>query len=189
MFTPRGVGGRPLTRRSGASRRIMVVVAVLLVIVTGAWSAWQVTTGSAEDVRAKPTPSCPEPSPTPAVVPPAEVTVNVYNATDRRGLAARVAGELSRRGFVVRKIDNDPARRTVTGAAEVRHSAEGTAAARTVGAQVGEVVAVPDQRKGASVDLVLGAAFTKLLTPEQAAAAVQPSPRPLPVGCRRLDPT
>jgi hypothetical protein len=114
---------------------------------------------------------------------PAEVRVNVYNATDRRGLAAKVAGQLERRGFDVRKVDNDPLGRTVTGAAEVRHGDDGAAAARTVAAQVGPVVAVPDGRPGGSVDLVVGTGFTALVAPAEAAAALSPSPSPTPAGC------
>ena len=73
-------------------------------------------------------------------------------------------------------------------AEEVRGLAEtaallGEAAARTVAAQVGRVVAVPDQRAGAAVDLVLGAAFVRLLAPAEAAAALSPSPEPVPSGC------
>jgi hypothetical protein len=116
-------------------------------------------------------------------VPAAEVKVNVYNATDRRGLAARVAGQLEQRGFRIRKVDNDPAERQVTGAAEVRHSDHGADAARTVAAQVAGVVVVPDQRPGASVDLVLGAGFTGLVPTAEAAAALTPTPEPRPAGC------
>jgi hypothetical protein len=183
MFTPAGAGARRPRRGSGAGRRVLVVAVALLVIASGSWAAWQAGAGGSEDVRAKPAPSCPAPSPAPTVVPAAEVTVNVYNASDQRGLAARVGGELTKRGFVVKKIDNDPLKRTVTGAAEVRHSEAGAAAASTVAAQVGDVVSVPDQRKKATVDLALGAGFTTLLTPEQAAAILSPTPEPLPSGC------
>jgi hypothetical protein len=111
------------------------------------------------------------------------VKVNVYNATDQRGLASRVAAELKRRGFHVGTVDNDPLKRQVTGAAEVRSSTAGAGAARTVSAQVGTVVAVPDQRTNASVDLVLGAAFVRLQPVPAAAAALSPSPQPVPSGC------
>lgn len=170
-------------RRGGAGRRALVAAVAVLVSLAGAWAAWQATAGSAQDVRAKPTPSCPDPGLAPTVVPAAEVTANVYNATDRRGLAARVAGRLERRGFAVGKVDNDPAQRKVTGAAEVRHGTAGADAARTVGAQVGDVVFVPDQRTDASVDLVLGAGFTRLLDRQQAAAALSPPPLPVRPGC------
>jgi hypothetical protein len=182
MFTPPGMGARRPGRRSGVGRRLLVVVVAMAAIAAGAWAAWQAGAG-ADDVRATPTPSCPAPSPTPTVVPAAEVTVNVYNATETRGLAARVAKEMKRRGFVVGKVDNDPAKRAVTGAAEVRHSEAGADEARTVAAQVGEVVTVPDQRKKPTVDLVLGAAFGALVPPEQAADALTPTPQPVPRGC------
>lgn len=183
MLTPRGAGAGRLRRRRGLRRSAGVVLAVSLLAAV-AWAVWAYALPSADNAEPqRATVSCPPPEPTPTVVPPAQVKVNVYNATDRRGLAARVAGELRKRGFRVGKVDNDPAKRTVTGAAEVRHSTAGTDAARTVAAQVGEVVAVPDQRKDASVDLVLGAAFTRLQAREVATAALTPTPRPRPSGC------
>ncbi|MBA2769282.1 MAG: LytR C-terminal domain-containing protein [Sporichthyaceae bacterium] len=109
---------------------------------------------------------------------PGQVRVNVYNATDKRGLAARVAGQLERRGFRVKQVDNDPAKRTVTSAAEVRHSASGASAARAVAAQVGAVIDVPDGREDSTVDLVLGTAFARLTPREDAATALSDSPRP-----------
>ena len=187
MLTPRGVGARPGVRRRRGSWRVAVVVLAVLAIGASSWFAWSRST-SGEETRAAATPSCPAPNPTPTVVPAGQVRVNVYNATDRRGLAARVATELKRRGFRVAAVDNDPAKRTVTGAAEVRHGPSGADGARTVTAQVAPpgattVVAVPDQRSDPSVDLVLGAAFTRLQAADLAAAALSPSPQPRPSGC------
>jgi hypothetical protein len=71
----------------------------------------------------------------------------------------------------------------VTGAAEVRSSTAGADAARTVAAQVGSVVAGPDQRKDASVDLVLGATFRALRPVAAATAALSPTPRPVQTTC------
>jgi hypothetical protein len=186
MFTPRGEGGRPLRQRRGrgGGRRVTAVAVTLLLLVTLAVLAWLSTRGDDDaDVGARPKRTCPTASPVPSSLAPAEVRVNVYNATDRRGLAAKVAGQLERRGFDVRKVDNDPLGRTVTGAAEVRHGDDGAAAARTVAAQVGPVVAVPDGRPGGSVDLVVGTGFTALVAPADAAAALSPSPSPTPAGC------
>lgn len=182
MLTPRGVGAGRARRRRGAKRLVGAVVLAALLAAAG-WAVWTYAGAPTDSTAPRPTVSCPAPEPTPTVVPAAQVRVNVYNATDRRGLAARVATELERRGFRVGKVDNDPAKRTVTGAAEVRHSTAGADAARTVAAQVGAVVAVPDQRGDASVDLVLGAAFTRLQPPDVAAAALTPTPRPGPSGC------
>jgi hypothetical protein len=186
MFTPRGEGARPLRQRRGrgGGRRVAAVIVTGLLLVTLAVLAWQSTRGDDDpDVRAGPEPTCPTPATLPPALAPAKVRVNVYNATDRRGLAAKVAGQLERRGFDVRKVDNDPLGRTVTGAAEVRHGDDGAAAARTVAAQVGPVVSVPDGRRGGSVDLVVGTGFTALVAPAGAAAVLSPSPSPTPAGC------
>ena len=186
MFTPRGQGARPLRRRgarSVAGRRVAVVAVTLLALVSLAFLAWQTTRDDEPTVRARPPKTCPTSTPLPTVVAPAKIKVNVYNATDQRGLATEVAGQLGRRGFTVGKVDNDPLERTVTGIAEVRHSETGDGAARTVAAQVGTVVSVPDQRANGSVDLVLGAEFDHLLTRAEAAAVLSPSPSPTPAGC------
>lgn len=183
MLTPLGKGARR-PRRGRARRRVAAAVLAAVVAVAGGWGVWTYVLAPADgDLAPRTAVSCPPPEPTPTVVPAAQVKVNVYNATKRRGLAARVAGELKRRGFAVGKVDNDPAKRAVTGPAEVRHSSAGAGAARTVAAQVGAVVAVPDQRADSSVDLVLGAAFARLQPPEVAAAALTPTPRPRPSGC------
>ena len=158
------------------------MLVLLLLIATGAvgYAVYSGAIGGPEEVDLATLPPCGPVVKAPA---PEKVHVNVYNATDRRGLAAQVAGRLDRRGFDVRRVDNDPLGRTVTGEAEVRHGDAGVAAARTVAAQVGTVVAVPDGRPGGSVDLVLGADFTELVPPAEAAAALSPSPTPTPAGC------
>jgi hypothetical protein len=184
MLTPLGKGGRQTVRRGDRpSRRGAVLLAVLLTAAL-AGTAWWVSHRDATDsAAATPRRTCPASSTPPPVVAPTAVRVNVYNATDKRGLASRGAAEMKRRGFHVGKVDNDPLKRQVTGAAEVRSSTAGAGAARTVSAQVGTVVAVPDQRTNASVDLVLGAAFVRLQPVPAAAAALKPSPQPVPSGC------
>jgi LytR cell envelope-related transcriptional attenuator len=181
MFTPAGVGARKPARR-GSGRKLLAAAVVLLLVAGGA-GAWWFTQRQPDRVAAAPRPRCPPPAPTPTVMPAARVTVNVYNGTGRRGLAAAVAAELTKRAFTVGKVTNDPLKRKVTGVAEVRSSTVGQPAARTVTAHVGDVVAVPDQRTDASVDLVLGAAFTALRVPAEAAAALTPTPAPRPSGC------
>ncbi len=193
MFTPAGVGGRQPPRRGSRRSRpgvLLLAVVVTAALVVGAW--WWSQRSATDEVAASPTPGCPAASPTPAVVAATAVKVNIYNATDKRGLAAQVATQLRKRGFTVRKVDNDPLKRTVTGAAEVRSSRAGAGAARTVTAQVApagqvgaaaEVTTVPDQRTDASVDLVLGAAWHGLRPPADAAAALSPTPQAVPAGC------
>jgi len=184
MLTPLGKGGRQTVRRgSRPSRRGAVLLAVLLTAALTGTAWWVAHRDTTDTAAATPRRTCPTPSTPPPVVAPKAVKVNVYNATDQRGLANRVAAELKRRGFHVGKVDNDPLKRQVTGAAEVRNSTAGAGAARTVSAQVGTVVAVPDQRANASVDLVLGAAFVRLQPVPAAAAALKPSPQPMPAAC------
>ena len=184
MLTPLGKGGRQTVRRgSRPSRRGAVLLAVLLTAALTGTAWWVAHRDTTDTAAAAPRRTCPKPSTPPAAVAPKAVKVNVYNATDQRGLASRVAAELKRRGFHVGKVDNDPLKRQVTGAAEVRSSTAGAGAARTVSAQVGTVVAVPDQRANASVDLVLGAAFVRLQPVPAAAAALKPSPQPMPAAC------
>jgi hypothetical protein len=184
MLTPLGKGGRRTVRRGDRpSRRGALLLAALLTAALAGTAWWVAHRDPGDDLAATPRRTCAEGSPAPSLVAPSAVKVNVFNATERRGLATRVAAELRRRGFTVGRIDNDPLRRRVTGAAEVRSSPAGAGAARTVSAQVGTVVAVPDQRANASVDLVLGAAFRRLQPVAAAAAALSPSPQPVPAGC------
>lgn len=185
MFTPAGVGGRKQVRRRGRSRHTGRTVLIVLILVTAgaAGAAWWWNNHNTSMVAATQRPSCPPTQSAPTVVAARDVHLNVYNATKRRGLASDVAQQLRKRGFRVGKVENDPANRTVTGIAEVRSSTSGAAAARTVAAQVATYVAVPDQRKDASVDLVLGAAFRTLRTPAAATAAMSPTPVARPAGC------
>ncbi len=56
-----------------------------------------------------------------AIPQPATVTVNVYNATAKAGLAGRTAEELKKRGFTIGKVGNAPAEldKKVPGTAQV----------------------------------------------------------------------
>ena len=185
MLTPLGVRDK---RHSGAGRRVLSVVLVIVVLAAGAFAAWWFL------VRQSPTPTrvaCPPPptaaKPLPAPVAAKTVKLNVYNATARSGLAGSVSTIFSTRGFGIGAVSNDPAKRKVTAAAEIRHGPKGVRAARTVGAHVdGTVVMVPDRRTDATVDIVLGAAWTKVRTPQAAAAALKPAratPVARPPGC------
>jgi hypothetical protein len=186
MLTPAGVGGRKKARRRGRGRHRARTIVVLLIMATAvaAGATWLWNEDDGQPAAAAPRrPSCPPTQPAPAVVAARDVHVNVYNATKQRGLASEVAKQLRKRGFLIGKVENDPADRTVTGVAEVRSSTSGAAAARTVGAQVASFVAAPDQRKDGSVDLVLGAGYRTLRTTAAASAAMSPTPAPRPLGC------
>lgn len=132
----------------------------------------------------------PEPCVTVTVTPGAglpsasQVTTNVYNATDRTGLAASTAEQLQVRGFVIDKIDNDPLSKTITGVAEIRHGPSGESAARLMAFYLPGAELVDDGRKDATIDTVLGAAFTEVAAQSEVDAALAaPSPSPSGPGC------
>lgn len=164
-------------------RRAPLLLALVLVLVGAAAGGWVLR----RDAGTPPPLACPPVAPVPAPPPPlaaAEVKVNVYNATDRQGLAKTVADELRSRGFDVAKVANDPRKRTVDAPAELRHGPRAERAAVTVAAQVEGAAPAPDGRKGGTVDLVLGSGWTDLRTPEAAQAALAPPPpAPRPPGC------
>ncbi|MBK8731157.1 MAG: LytR C-terminal domain-containing protein [Tetrasphaera sp.] len=105
----------------------------------------------------------------PNAVTPDKVTVNVYNATKRAGLAGSVSKEIAAQGYVLGKVANDPAKRAITAPAEVRFGPTGKQGAELVMKSIGTgVVPVEDTRTDATVDVALGDAY----------AALQPLPSP-----------
>jgi hypothetical protein len=105
---------------------------------------------------------------------PAAVTVNVYNATEREGLAADTADALAERGFTVGEIANAPddlrGRVDGTGLLLAAPAAEESGALRVLATQVegtGTGAPLPDEAAAGAdpattVDLVLGEGFTAL---------------------------
>ncbi|QMU79921.1 LytR C-terminal domain-containing protein [Streptacidiphilus sp. PB12-B1b] len=112
----------------------------------------------------------------------AGITVNVYNATNQAGLAGRTAALLRQRGFTIGTIGNAPAplQNKVVGPAQVTGGAAGAKAMAVLRSEVTGAKPVTDQRKDATVDLVLGNAFTALATPAQAAQALALATAPSP---------
>jgi hypothetical protein len=164
---------------------VVVVLVVLGIGITAAgvnqgwwpWPPW----------KADPAPaSAPVPCPTPVVsaAPGGKVSVTVLNSTRQRGLAAKTAAELQKRGFTIAKIGNDPERGSVTGPALVRHGPGGLLPARTVAAQVDGAELAPDDRKGEAVELALGEAFNGLRDAAEAAGLLEPSPATAPSSCQ-----
>lgn len=98
-------------------------------------------------------------------LPPGSVEVGVLNATDRQGLAAKVATGLQVYGFTrARPVGNDllhpPGTMRCTG--QLRFGPTGTQAARTLALVLPCAQLVDDQRPDSTVDLVLGTAFSQL---------------------------
>jgi LytR cell envelope-related transcriptional attenuator len=105
------------------------------------------------------------------------VTVNVYNATARAGLARTTGAELATRQFNVANVANDPLKATIAGSAVVRYGPKGLAQARLVAAQVPGATLLKDNRTDATVDLVIGNGFQAVATPAQVTAALNAKPQ------------
>jgi LytR cell envelope-related transcriptional attenuator len=168
------------TRRRPADRRHLRTAITMLVLAAfvafSGWYAWNTITEprpSGADATTAPTciPAVPTDAPAPA-----DIRLNVYNATDRNGLASSTAREMRERGFAILDVANDPLGKSVTGTAEVRAGADSEAAAGVVVAQVSGAVFVADNRTDGTVDLVVGEAFEALTpagaTPTPAASGV-----------------
>ncbi|MGW5117332.1 LytR C-terminal domain-containing protein [Streptomyces noursei] len=211
MLTPPGMGGKyritgdryPRMRRPRHRRRIILsIVASACALGLVGWGTLQLidvfggrgsTAQAAQDTRpcpdgtggpAKAAPSAAKP---PA---PASLTVNVYNATPRSGLAKRTADELQKRGFKIGKVGNAPAAydKKVAGTGMLLGPAAATGGAlKVLATQLAGAQLKTDDRKGADLDLIIGGAFKELTAPQQAAKALallsRPAQAPAPAKC------
>ena len=99
-------------------------------------------------------------------------TLNVYNSTQRHGLAANTAAQLKQRGFVIGQVTNDPLKANLTISAQVRGAKSQSAELHEVAAEVPGAQIQTDSRTDPSVDLVLGAGFTALASTQQVDSAM-----------------
>ena len=173
-------------RRKKIRRRQALSFSVLVLVVLGAGLAgagvnqgwWEWPFSSSPDDT---TTDCSEVEPT--IAAPADVRVNVLNATEIRGLAAAVSTELRKRGYVVEAVGNDESGIAVTESAQVRHGPDLAAEAASVAVQVPGAVLVDDGRTGEVVDIVLGAGYRNVTNVSQAAAAIAAAAPTQPAGC------
>ena len=183
MLTPPGMGGEyrirgnkyPRMRRPRRRGRL-VVMAVASVAVLGmmGWGTLQlidVFTGNGGKASAAgPKSDCSTgatPSPT-ATVPlpkPGAITVNVFNATTRSGLAKQTADELKKRGFKIGDVGNATEKfdKKVKGTGLLLGPASSENTSLPVLAtQLASAERRTDARKSTSVDLIIGDAFKAL---------------------------
>ncbi|MGE9807220.1 LytR C-terminal domain-containing protein [Janibacter sp. G1551] len=148
-------GGRPeRSRRVRAGATLAITVLVLF------FAFWYALSYYRAD-RAAP-PGGDSTSATCRYTAPRNITVNVFNGTQRNGLAGSVARELRTRGFTVAEVTNSPTPLT-KGVAEVRSGKAGARRSLTLIRHVGNPERVRDSRQDKTVDLVLGPDFTELV--------------------------
>ncbi len=156
-----------------------MVVASVAVLGVGGWGTLQlidVFTGGGKQAAAagpkaacatKASPSASTGATTDSAVPkPAQITVNVYNATPRSGLAKSTADELKKRGFKIGDVGNASAQwdkkvkgtGVLLGPASALDTSLPVLATQLTGAER----RTEATRKGTAVDLVIGTAFKNL---------------------------
>lgn len=103
--------------------------------------------------------------------PPRDITVNVYNATNRRGLAVTASQLLAGQKFRVGRIGNDPQRATIEETAQIRYGTRTKAQAQVLALRFpGAALVEQKDRDDGILDVVLGDAYEK----------VKPVPDPTP---------
>ncbi|MCB5181166.1 LytR C-terminal domain-containing protein [Streptomyces antimicrobicus] len=211
MLTPPGMGGKyrvtgaayPRMRRPRRRRRLVLAalgaVCALALLGYGTLQLIHVFRGDPEgrpkaagakdcatqQPGVKGRPAVASPAPAVALPQPGQITVNVYNATPRSGLAKSVGEELKKRGFAVGQVGNAPADfdKKVSGTGILLGSPKTDKAVYSVlGTQLAGVTQQTDARETPDVDLILGDAFTELSAKADAdkALAVLAHPQPAP---------
>ncbi|UFQ16711.1 MULTISPECIES: LytR C-terminal domain-containing protein [Streptomyces] len=214
MLTPPGMGGKyritgdkyPRMRRTGGPRRLVLAIiasaAAMALIGWGTLQLIQVFTGGDKaSAAAGTTQDCDHRTPEPGATPkpdhprphlrslpkPAQITVNVFNATPRGGLAKKTADELKKRGFAIGEVGNATKQydKKVKGTG-ILLGAKKTAdtAFPVLGTQLAGTEHRTDGRTGGEVDLILGTRFKELAKKEDADKALaelaKPKPTPTP---------
>ncbi|MEV6649991.1 LytR C-terminal domain-containing protein [Streptomyces sp. NPDC051219] len=199
MLTPPGMGGKyritgdkyPRMRRPRRRLAAAVTGSALAVGLIG-WGTSQLIdvftgngTRSATVAKAacKPSKASPAPLPARSLPRPAQIKVNVYNATPRSGLAKAAAEELKKRGFAVGQVGNAPELydKKVAGTGMLLGPPQATQGAFAVlGAQLAGAQQKTDARETEDVDLILGTAFKELSKKEDADRALAALANPAP---------
>lgn len=176
-------------------RQAVIFGVLLAALALAGLGAAAVFTGSlnlpvfAREFAAEPSPTATQdPYPCPPAgalpVPYGQITVKVYNATNRVGLAGATAASLAERGFVIGAKETAAVR--YDGTARIIFGTTGVAAAYTLAAQLDGAVLILDPRTDPSVDLALGAEFAELKPVEQ--VTLDPAaPLVAPAGCTPFD--
>jgi hypothetical protein len=96
---------------------------------------------------------------------PADVVVNIFNATDRAGLAGRASEGVGALDFTVDGVGNSS--EAIEGAGRIVHGPAGLEGAELLAASLPQdVELVQDEREDETLDLILGNAWEDLPVPE-----------------------
>lgn len=135
---------------------LLILAVVLFIAITQFNDSDRDPSGDGGDQTAGPTE---EVTQEPPDLDPGEITINVYNATQRAGLAGGTAEAMEGLGYNVAAFDNDPEGATVQ-TVDLRHGPEGLEAATYLQIEVfPDAQLVEDDREDATVDVVLGEDF------------------------------
>ncbi|WP_030780418.1 LytR C-terminal domain-containing protein [Streptomyces sp. NRRL S-920] len=215
MLTPPGMGGEyritgdkyPRMRRTGGRRRlVLAIIASAAAVGLIGWGTLQLihvfSGGDKASATGPVTPDCADEPDKPAaedktkagtkaaakpLPKPGQITVNVFNATPRGGLAKKTADELKKRGFAIGEVGNATKQfdKKVKGTGILlgAKAAAGTALP-VLGTQLVGAEHRTDTREGGEVDLILGTRFKDLAKKEDADKALaeltKPEPAPKP---------
>lgn len=193
MLTPPGMGGqyritgdkyprmRPPRRRGRLVLLVVVCATALGVVGWGTLQLIDVFTGGGKKTAAagdktECTTGTSRAAPRKALPEPGKITVNVYNATTRTGLAKDTADELKKRGFRIGDVGNATKQYdkkvkgtgVLLGSASALNTSLPVVAAQLAGAEQRTDAA----RKGDTVDLIIGEKFKDLSKQADAAKAV-----------------
>lgn len=170
-------------RQRERSRRTLITIGVVTLLLFFAfWYAYSYYKASdAARAARSAQPTCVPARPGTAT--PETTTVNVYNASNRNGLAASTAKKLKAEGFSIGAITNEKGGRKVGGVAEIRYGTKGRGQMVLLQSYLGQrgkgVRTVHVKRGSDVVDLVLGAKFSGVNAPTLPSGATptcQPSP-------------
>lgn len=115
-----------------------------------------------------------------------EITANVFNGTDRSGLAGETAQQLVQLGVVVNQEANWPD--TYEEAVEIRVGPLGVTAGYSLARLFPAAsVALESTRTDEAVDVVLGTAYTAMISPDEAAALDPAVPLVSAEGCTPVE--
>lgn len=123
-------------------------------------------------------PPCPPEDTLP--VPYSEISANVYNGTDRQGLASQTAASLQNLGIATGDGENGP---SYGGVVRLTTGVAGVAAAYTIAPLFSASQIVVDAREDDSVDVLLGAEYESLVTGGESTLDPE-EPIPAPENCQ-----